>query len=284
MRFLPSAGLRIQRFREPEALHPNDVRADAFGDANFAADSATQGLHPYPVACLDAVLLRSYRVKPGFRNRVNLTQIWNVSERAVVVHRNAAASENERILLGDFSRGALCRLKVVGQWIVVLLDWRQLLQRIGLACATELNKDIAIKFKLLRRCTEALRKSGFGVDLLVYVILVPLVIRHVFDRIVRKEILPGHFDALQTSVEQFFHCVPIRKVILHEGRIAGTFAVLVAKFRAALDELRPEQRFVLGLPDVCDGLPGKYHVHTLDEHVRFKPFACWQQNVCEFRE
>ena len=202
----------------------------------------------------------------------------------MVVHRNAAAGENERILLGDFSRGALCRLKVVVQRIIVLLDWRQLLQCIGLACAAELNKDIAIKFKLLRRCTEALRKSGFGVGLLVHVILVPLVIRHVFDRIVRKEILPGHFDALQTSVEQLFHRVPISKVILHEGRIAGTFAVLVAKFCAPLDELRPEERFVFSLPDVSDSLSGKYHVHTLDKHVRFKPFACRQQDVSEFRE
>ena len=100
----------------------------------------------------------------------------------------------------------------------------------------------------------------------------------------RKKLLPGHVDALQASVEELFHRIPVGEVVLHEFGIAGALAVFVAERGAPLDELRPEERFVFRFPDVRHSLAGKDHVEGLDQHVRFEPLGRRKQDVRVHRE
>ena len=112
----------VQVLGIPEAFHVHGVFCDARCHMRLPAHLAATAFHPHPLLVLHAVLLGGLGMDADQRHRIQLAQIRNVAQRAVMVVRNASLGQHDGIFrIGEVR---LLGLQIVDQRIVIFVGRR----------------------------------------------------------------------------------------------------------------------------------------------------------------
>ncbi len=279
----------VQKLGGPEALLVHHALGDGRGHVGHAMGLAAAALDVDPLAIGDAVLLGIGGMDPHLGHRVNLAQVGNIAQGAVVVHGQASLGEHERVL--GIGQGRLGRLLVVAQRLVVGACRRQHEGRLlgtlrpRSTGATQDDVRFAVHFQFLGRGSEALGLAGI-LRILGQIGLIGAVLlgRGPLDNALLASILPAHLQLVQVLLLLLVLVLVERGG--HAGRLVeGLRAVLIAQLRALLHDLGPDDALFHGLEQMGDRLAHDDGVQLRNGEVGLQPLGGWKQQVgAEHRE